>query len=394
MLALNRRSEIQMNAGGRPTRSRPRPAVQGKSELNPLWQSLAMRSGVVQRKPTISQADDPYEREADRVADQVMRMPALQSEDHGLSITPVTSLQAQRKCSDCEEEEEGALQRKESASADAPANAPPIVHEALNSPGQPLDAATRAYFEPRFGSDFGEVRVHTDSRAVESARAVNALAYTVGRDVVIRDEMSSPGSLVKRRILAHELTHVIQQGAAAATRGPAVSPANMGSTRPSVPRLYRTPDDVATGPESGCDLEGSLSFSFQSAMGGGSVVARYQTEQETPSAGIPFHWLALTQDVFNNPPLLPLLEEACGQWVRFDIGETSHDAGESMRAPVEGGASESGESVSGDLSASPEQSLGGAGGFGTVWMRISPGITVEAVADSLAFPKKLSRPSS
>ena len=64
------------------------------------------------------------------------------------------------------------------------AGVPPIVHEVLNSTGQPLDAATRAFFEPRFGHDFSRVRLHTDARAAESARAVNALAYTVGPDVV------------------------------------------------------------------------------------------------------------------------------------------------------------------------------------------------------------------
>ncbi len=386
MFAGSNRESAKTKARAKTESAKPGATSADSSKVNPLWQSLAMRQGVLQAKLTIGQTDDPYEREADRVADQVMRMPAPQSSGHGLSITPLASRQAQRKCAECEEEE-GALQRKESVSADAPAKAPPIVHEALNSPGQPLDATTRAYFEPRFGRDLGEVRVHTDSRAVESARAVNALAYTVGRDVVIRDKMSSPGSLVRRRILAHELTHVIQQGAAAATRGPAVSPGNLGSTRPSVPRLYRTPDDVATESESGCDLEGSLSFSFQSAMGGGSIAARYQTEQETPSAGIPFHWLALTQDVFNNPPLLPLLEKACGQWVRFDIGDTSPDTRESRPDSVDGSTSEFGESNPEGLGAPPEQSLGDAGGFGTVWMRISPGITVEAVADSLAFPK-------
>ena len=62
--------------------------------------------------------------------------------------------------------------------------APPIVHDVLGSPGQPLDAATRAMMEPRFGHDFGKVRVHTDTCANESAHAVNALAYTVGPQIV------------------------------------------------------------------------------------------------------------------------------------------------------------------------------------------------------------------
>ena len=58
------------------------------------------------------------------------------------------------------------------------------MHQALRSPGQPLDHATRAYFEPRFGHDFSQVRVHTDDRAAASARAVNARAYAVGREIV------------------------------------------------------------------------------------------------------------------------------------------------------------------------------------------------------------------
>lgn len=89
--------------------------------------------------------------------------------------------------------------------------APPIVHEVLRSPGQPLDAATRAFMEPRFGHDFSDVRVHTDAKAAESARSVNALAYTVGRDVVFQPEHYKPGSTVGKRLLAHELTHVLQQ---------------------------------------------------------------------------------------------------------------------------------------------------------------------------------------
>jgi hypothetical protein len=69
---------------GRPERSHPRPAVQGEAERNPVWQSLAMRSGIIQPKLTVGKVDDPYEREADRVADQVMRMPAPRSDGHGV----------------------------------------------------------------------------------------------------------------------------------------------------------------------------------------------------------------------------------------------------------------------------------------------------------------------
>jgi hypothetical protein len=92
---------------------------------------------------------------------------------------------------------------------------PPIVNETLQSPGQPLDSATRAFMEPRFGHDFSRVRVHLNPRAAESARAVGALAYTVGHDIVFGNQQYAPDSPEGRRLIAHELTHVVQQGASA-----------------------------------------------------------------------------------------------------------------------------------------------------------------------------------
>jgi hypothetical protein len=88
---------------------------------------------------------------------------------------------------------------------------PPIVHDVLRSPGQPLEAATRADMEPRFGHDFSRVRVHTDARAAESARAVNALAYTVGHNVAFAAGRYVPRAPSGRALLAHELCHVLRQ---------------------------------------------------------------------------------------------------------------------------------------------------------------------------------------
>jgi hypothetical protein len=85
------------------------------------------------------------------------------------------------------------------------------VHDVLRSPGRPLDEEIRAFMEPRFGEDFGWVRVHTDAPAAESAKAMNALAYTVGRDVVFGAGQFRPGLSQGRKLLAHELTHVVQQ---------------------------------------------------------------------------------------------------------------------------------------------------------------------------------------
>lgn len=93
-----------------------------------------------------------------------------------------------------------------------PSIIPPVVHEVLQSPGQPLDATICAFMEPRFGYNFGNVRVHTDAKAAESARTVNALAYTVGRDVVFSAGQYSPDTDEGRKLMAHELTHVLQQG--------------------------------------------------------------------------------------------------------------------------------------------------------------------------------------
>jgi hypothetical protein len=91
--------------------------------------------------------------------------------------------------------------------------APPIVHDVLRSHGNLLPPATREFFESRLGHDFGDVRVHSDARAGDSARAVSALAYTVGRDVVFAPGRYSPTTSTGLELLAHELTHVVQQSA-------------------------------------------------------------------------------------------------------------------------------------------------------------------------------------
>ena len=88
---------------------------------------------------------------------------------------------------------------------------PPIVHDVVCSPGQPLDPATRAFMEPRFGHDFSNVRVHADAKAAASARAVDALAYTVGQNLVFRDGQYRPRSLGGWAMIAHELAHTMQQ---------------------------------------------------------------------------------------------------------------------------------------------------------------------------------------
>ncbi len=107
-------------------------------------------------------------------------------------------------------------QSKDSATSNA---VPPIVHDVLNSPGRPLDAGTRAFLEPRFEHDFSNVRVHTDETAAASAKAINATAYTVGRDLVFAAGQYSPATSDGRKLVAHELTHVLQQTAQPSKNG-------------------------------------------------------------------------------------------------------------------------------------------------------------------------------
>ena len=154
------------------------------------------------------------------------------------SFTPVQTGLLQRKCAcggtpgvdgECEEcrAKRLGLQRS-AANPSTPGTVPPIVHDVLRSPGQPLDTGTRAFMEPRFGHDFSNVRVHSDVRAAESARSVSALAYTVGKDVVFGTGQYAPNTTMGRKLLAHELTHTIQQP-------PGLTKASQGELKIGIP---------------------------------------------------------------------------------------------------------------------------------------------------------------
>jgi Domain of unknown function (DUF4157) len=166
----------------------------------------------------ISAPDDAFEREADRIAEAVISDAARL--DWSFSHTRVLpSLQractcgGAGTCAECNHQKE-LLQRASldcrGMGTESESQAPPIVHEVLRSPGQPLDPATRAFMEPRFGHDFSHVRVHTDAKAAASARAVNAQAYTVQHHIAFGAGLYAPASGAGRRLLAHELVHTIQ----------------------------------------------------------------------------------------------------------------------------------------------------------------------------------------
>jgi hypothetical protein len=173
---------------------------------------------VPSRGLRIGEPNDAFEQEADRVANAVMTGGQTKL-GWSLSQLPI-GIPLRRKCAcggsggaegECEECKEKETLRRRAASPATPTVVPPIVHDALRSSGQSLAPETRAFFEPRFGHDFSGVRIHTGAYAAESARAVNALAYTVGREIVFGQDQHAPSTLAGRRLLAHELAHVALQ---------------------------------------------------------------------------------------------------------------------------------------------------------------------------------------
>lgn len=170
--------------------------------------SCQNNGGRSQRLP-VNQPGDSTEHEANHIADRIT------SEGHTTakappSLTPTGNHRVQRQFAQ-------GSNRDLEVPAPIDSSAPPSVHEVLRSPGQPLDAGTRTMMEPCFGYDFSKVRVHKDDRAAESAQEVHANAYTVGQDIVFGAGRLSPGTQEGRRLLAHELTHVVQQSGPAAS---------------------------------------------------------------------------------------------------------------------------------------------------------------------------------
>ncbi|MEN8228454.1 MAG: DUF4157 domain-containing protein [Bacteroidota bacterium] len=160
-----------------------------------------------QPKLTIGPTDDVYEREADSVADRVMRQE--EEEEEETIQTKISPLAIQRMCSECEEEEKA--QRKEKIPGGNSHEAPSIVHDAIESGGKSIDKGTRTDMEYRMGYDFSKVRIHTGSLATKSADSINALAYTSGNHIVFNNGQYAPNTSNGKRLLAHELTHIVQQ---------------------------------------------------------------------------------------------------------------------------------------------------------------------------------------
>lgn len=186
-----------------------------------LFSQLHLSQPAVQRKTTVNQPGDPMEQEADAVAEKVMAETSVGP----VAATSVTTQPGtiQRKCAECEkedaqvqrkcdhcEEEDKQVQRKASAPA-AAAAAPGTVAQTLAAGGTPLDKGTRSFMESRFGYDFGKVKIHNHPLAHQSAKDIHALAYTSGNNIAFADGRFAPQTAAGKKLLAHELTHVVQQ---------------------------------------------------------------------------------------------------------------------------------------------------------------------------------------
>jgi hypothetical protein len=199
-VTLQRSGAAAVPAAAERANAPPAPALGNQAHLRRLQASL-----------TVGRVDDPLEREADVAADR-----AVTGRDAG-PLSPAGAA-VNRACSACEEEDKE-LKRQAAGPSAAPAAmdaaaAPPSVDRALAGPGAPLDAAARDQLGPRLGGDFSAVRVHDDADAHASARQVGANAYTVGQDLVFAAGQYRPAEPAGRRLIAHELAHVVQQGGA------------------------------------------------------------------------------------------------------------------------------------------------------------------------------------
>ncbi len=175
---------------------------------------------LIQAKLKVSQPGDKDEQEADRVADKVMRMPTSQvqrqpkeDEEEKLSRQPQEEEKKEVQRIPLKKEEEKDALKAKAAGGNAPHVSPRVQSQihSLRGGGKPLPSSERAFFEPRFGHDFSQVRVHTDRDAAETAAAVNAKAFTVGHNVAFGSGQYAPQTTEGRRLLAHELMHFVQQ---------------------------------------------------------------------------------------------------------------------------------------------------------------------------------------
>lgn len=175
-------------------------SLKAQSNCMPFFQPF------IQPKLTINQPNDPYEQEADAVAEKVMN--GVSNKQSQVFFKPTVS-PVQRKCTHCEQEEK--LQLKPQPAQQSSSNISSNVHGVINSSGQALDKSARDFMEPKFGHDFSNVRIHNDENAHQSSSSINARAYTHENHIVFGSGQYQPDTVAGKQLLAHELTHVVQQ---------------------------------------------------------------------------------------------------------------------------------------------------------------------------------------
>ena len=252
------------------------------------------------------------------------------------SFTPVPTGLLQRKCAcgnhllaggDCEGcgKKRLGLQRRAVDNQSEHSEVPPIVDQVLRSSGQPLDATTRTFMEPLFGHDFSQVRVHANAQAAKSARAVNALAYTVGNEVVFAEGQYALNTTEGRRLIAHELTHVIQQSGASS------GGQLQGKLMISQPgdALEQEADAAAGRVMVGAHARASLTPShptIQRETPGGDAEKKPPEKKEAGEVVVEGLKTIAEQAADNNPQVKkviiePIKEKLKGEWNRLDTGE-------------------------------------------------------------------------
>ncbi len=196
---------------------------------------------LIQAKLAVGRPGDAYEQEADRVAETIMRMPDPSAGPP--SLASASGPHIQRKCAACATEEEQEHLMAKEAPGRTPGGSPGLESRirAIRGGGRPLPETTRSWFEPRFGRDFHDVRIHNDPEAAATAREINALAYTLGSDIVFGPGQFDPETESGRRLLAHELTHVVQQdGTEVHASGTSRAAVTKHTFEPQVQGMWRT----------------------------------------------------------------------------------------------------------------------------------------------------------
>ncbi len=271
---------------------------------------------AIQTKLTVNEPGDKYEKEADRVADKVMRMQAPQTADGQNSFGFGAEPQIQRKCAECanedelqrmpeeeedelqrmpEEDEEESLQAKEQ-SGTAPKVAPQTQRqiESLRNRGEPMAKATQGFFESRFGVDFSKVRIHANPNAAETASAINARAFTKGWDIVFASGQYDPESTEGRKLLAHELTHTLQQNTS-------YSPVQI---RPTMTSKLVSVDNAADNSFIGMASKVPLPNQAQTTESGSSTTPSVQARSSTQKVPAPLtEFEEQEQEEFHSPGL-------------------------------------------------------------------------------------------